>query len=133
MVTHGHGGNVKQLAAVCGCAEKDLLDFSANINPLGLPEWFRSLISSRISSLVHYPDPTCSTLVQTFASNYRVSAEEVLIGNGSTELLYLLPRAVSKSRAVIPVPSYPGLQKSLRAGRVNRRRNAPQGRQWIQT
>ena len=106
MVTHGHGGNVKQLAASAGCPEKDLLDFSANINPLGLPEWFRSLISSRISSLVHYPDPTCSSLVETFASNYRVSPEEVLIGNGSTELLYLLPRAVAGSRAVIPVPSY---------------------------
>jgi len=106
MVTHGHGGNVKQLAASAGCPEKDLLDFSANINPLGLPEWFRSLISSQISSLVHYPDLTCSSLVQTFASNYRVSAEEVLIGNGSTEILYLLPRAVPKSRAVIPAPSY---------------------------
>ncbi|MGA2401512.1 MAG: cobyric acid synthase [Syntrophobacteraceae bacterium] len=106
MVTHGHGGNVKQLAEAAGRTEKDLLDFSANINPLGLPEWFRSLISSRISSLVQYPDSTCSILVQTLASNYGVSAEEVLIGNGSTELLYLLPRAVPKSRAVIPVPSY---------------------------
>lgn len=106
MVTHGHGGNIKQLAEAAGCTEKDLLDFSANINPLGLPEWFRSLISSRISSLVHYPDTTCSMLVQTFASRYGVSAEEVLIGNGSTELLYLLPRAAPRSRAVIPVPSY---------------------------
>jgi cobyric acid synthase CobQ len=45
-------------------------------------------------------------LVNIFASQYGVSADEVLIGNGSTELLYLLPRAAPRSRAVIPVPSY---------------------------
>jgi cobyric acid synthase CobQ/L-threonine-O-3-phosphate decarboxylase len=106
MITYGHGGNVKQLAEIVGLAEKDILDFSANINPLGLPEWFRSLISSRINSLVNYPDPSCSILVQTLASNCGVSEEEVLVGNGSTELLYLFPRALHKKRAVIPVPSY---------------------------
>jgi len=112
MVTHGHGGNVRQLAEAAGRSEKDLLDFSANINPLGLPEWLRSLISSQISSLVHYPDLNCSLLVEAFASQRGISAEEVLIGNGSTELLYLLPRAVPKRRAVIPAPSYLDYRKA---------------------
>jgi adenosylcobyric acid synthase len=106
MILHGHGGNVQQLAAAAGRSEKDLLDFSANINPLGLPEWLRSLVSSRLSSLVHYPDPNCSSLVATFASEFGIAPAEILIGNGSTELLYLLPRAVPRRRAVIPVPSY---------------------------
>jgi len=66
----------------------------------------RSLISSRIASLVHYPDPDCTDLIQTFAAHHGVASDEVIAGNGSTELLYLIPRVVGVSRAVIPVPSY---------------------------
>ncbi len=84
----------------------EILDFSANINPLGLPEWVRPLISSRISSIVHYPDPDCSSLVEAISDRYGVPEDEVLVGNGSTEILYWLPRALKAKRAVIPVPAY---------------------------
>ena len=106
MATNRHGGNVKELAALSGRPEEEILDFSANINPLGLPEWFRPLISSKISSIVHYPDPDCSSLVQAFSARHGVRAEEVLFGNGSSEILYLLPRVLEAERAVIPVPAY---------------------------
>ena len=84
----------------------EVLDFSANINPLGLPEWVRPLISSRVSSIVHYPDPDCTSLVEAISTRHGVPGEEVLVGNGSTEMLYLLPRVLKARRAVIPVPSY---------------------------
>src|SRR5512135_532644 len=100
MAKNRHGGNVKGLAALSGRPGEEILDFSANINPLGLPEWFRPLISSKISSIVHYPDPDCSSLVQAFSARYGVQPEEVLFGNGSSEILYLLPRVLEAERAV---------------------------------
>jgi adenosylcobyric acid synthase len=105
-MTERHGGNITKLAAVSGRPAGDILDFSANINPLGPPEWLRPLISSLVSSLVHYPDPDCTDLVRAFSERFGVSADEVLMGNGETELLYLLPRVLGKGRAVIPVPAY---------------------------
>ena len=104
--TNRHGGNVRQLALSAGLAVEDIIDFSASINPLGLPEWFRPLISRTIGSLTHYPDPDCRALTEAISACYRVEKEEVIAGNGSTELLYLIPRVLSASRAVIPVPSY---------------------------
>ena len=101
-----HGGNITKLAAAAGRPAGEILDFSANINPLGPPEWLRPLISSLLSSLVHYPDPDCTDLVRAFSERFGVSADEVLMGNGETELLYLLPRVLGKRRAVIPVPAY---------------------------
>ncbi len=101
-----HGGNLRELAAAAGLPADKILDFSASINPLGLPEWVRPLISSQISSLVHYPDPAASSLTQTFAERYQVSAEEVLFANGSSEILYRLPSVLKYGRAVIPVPAY---------------------------
>lgn len=103
---YGHGGNIKVLAESAGLEAKDLLDFSANINPLGPPQWLRPLINSQIDSLVHYPDPTCSQLTSAIAEHYQVKEEEVLVGNGSTELIYQIPRALGCTSALIPVPSY---------------------------
>ncbi len=101
-----HGGDVRQLAQITGCPEGELLDFSANINPLGPPEWLRPLISSQLSMLQHYPDPHCTALVEAASERYGVDRGEVIAGNGSTEILYLLTRVVRKSHALIPVPSY---------------------------
>jgi cobyric acid synthase CobQ/L-threonine-O-3-phosphate decarboxylase len=101
-----HGGDTRWLAEVAGKPERELLDFSANINPLGPPDWLRPLISSQISMLQHYPDPHCTALVDAMTERYGVTREEVIAGNGSTEILYLLARAAQKSHALIPVPCY---------------------------
>lgn len=101
-----HGGNLRALSSLSGRAPHELLDFSANINPLGPPEWLRPLIESRISELVHYPDPEASELVATISAQHRIPAAELLVGNGATELLHLLPRALGCSSLLLPVPSY---------------------------
>ena len=105
-MTERHGGNIAKLAAAAGRPAGEIFDFSANINPLGPPEWLRPLISSQVGSLVHYPDPDCTDLVLAFSERFGVCADEVLMGNGVTELLYLLPRVLGKRRALIPVPAY---------------------------
>jgi len=43
-----HGGNIRQLAQAGGRLPGEILDFSANINPLGPPEWLRPMINSQI-------------------------------------------------------------------------------------
>ena len=43
MTSFKHGGNLKHLAHLSGLSAEEILDFSANINPMGLPEWFGQL------------------------------------------------------------------------------------------
>ncbi|MDR0842599.1 MAG: cobyric acid synthase [Acidobacteriota bacterium] len=100
-----HGGNLRMLTRDAGNPERRILDFSASINPLGPPEWLRPLISSHIRELAHYPDPDCETLTDAVAEHCGVRTDEVIVGNGSSELLYLLPRVLG-DRGIIPVPSY---------------------------
>lgn len=106
MPTFTHGGNMTRLQRFAGMPSRRLLDFSANINPLGPPEWLRSAVSSSLERVVHYPDPDCTGLVAAASEKYRVKKEEVLTGNGSTEIIHLLPKALEFTRALIPVPSY---------------------------
>ena len=101
-----HGGNIRELAGQAGVDGQSIIDFSANINPLGPPECLRAVVSRSLDRVVHYPDPEGLKLRKILAAKHGVQAETVLLGNGSTELLFALPRAGSWDRAVIPVPCY---------------------------
>jgi cobyric acid synthase CobQ/L-threonine-O-3-phosphate decarboxylase len=102
----GHGGNIHAVLQQSGQKYGQIIDFSANINPLGPPEWLRAMVSRELDKILHYPDPDYSQLVQEIAAFYKVSSDNIVPANGSTDLLYLLPRLLKCSRALIPVPSY---------------------------
>jgi len=114
MKTHPHGGNLRELALAAGTSE--LVDFSANLNPLGPPEWLRAVIAANVSALVHYPDPDCTALVEAAARRYGVAVDEVIAGNGSAEILSVLPRVLGKPRAVVPAPAYGDYARSAALG-----------------
>ena len=102
----GHGGNIHRYLRM---SREDLpqpLDFSANINPLGPPEWLRSLVNRELEQIVHYPDPDCYRLRRAVAGRHGVDFNRVVAANGTTELLYLLPGLFPGRRLVLPVPSY---------------------------
>ena len=101
-----HGGNLRQASQISGLPQQELLDFSASINPLGFPQWLRPLISSQISSLVNYPDPEANELVAALAAHHQVEPDQVITGNGASELLCLLPQVLKRKRALVAIPSY---------------------------
>ncbi|MEE4241248.1 MAG: cobyric acid synthase [Desulfopila sp.] len=109
---NGHGGNVYQFSRK-NMEKADILDFSANINPLGPPTWLRGTISRALSEVIHYPDPDCYDFVSAIADHFKVDKNSIVPGNGTTELLYALPRLLPCKRAVIPVPSYIDYQKVM--------------------
>ena len=108
-----HGGNIYGAAREKSISPDKILDFSANINPYGPPEWLRSSISATIDRLLHYPDPDCTALVDSIANQYGVAKDTVVVANGTTELLYQLPNVVDAKRALIAVPSYIDYQKVM--------------------
>ncbi len=74
--------------------EREILDFSANINPLGPPEWFRPLISSQLENLIHYPDPENSYFVEAIAEHTGISTRTYCRrqwNNGTAVCLYAYP------------------------------------------
>jgi len=101
-----HGGNIHAVANSKSINLEEILDFSANINSIGPPEWLRSCISRELDAILHYPDPTASSLKKCIARKYHLPVQNILVANGTTELLYQLPRILDCKRAVIPVPCY---------------------------
>ncbi|MEA4856351.1 cobyric acid synthase [Solidesulfovibrio sp.] len=101
-----HGGNVRALAQAAGRDPGDICDASASLNPLGPPPWLRQAVSAGVSDLVHYPDPDCAALLEAAATRYAAPASHFTAGNGTSQLLFALPRATGLARAVIPTPCY---------------------------
>lgn len=101
-----HGGNLLHLSKLAGKPATELLDFSANLNPLGFPEWLRPLITSCISDLRHYPDPEHTHFLDAASQRYQVAVDKLVACNGTEEVLDFLPHLMGKRRAIIPVPAY---------------------------
>jgi histidinol-phosphate aminotransferase len=86
-----HGSLQAEEAARFGRARDDFLDFSANLNPYGPPA--SAVAAAASSDLSRYPDPACTLLRRTLAQKLSVNEGELLVGNGSSELLHLLAHA----------------------------------------
>jgi len=99
-----HGGDVTGARRKYGSTT--LLDFSANINPLGLPPAVAMGLAAHIPEIVHYPDPYAREVQEILAISLGVPPETLLLGNGSIELIYLLPRILGITRAAAPVPGF---------------------------
>lgn len=101
-----HGGNLRALSARSGLPADRIIDFSANLNPLGPPDWLSEEIREGIPELLRYPDPDASRLREAAAERWSVAPESVVCANGSDELFRAIVRGLGIERAIVPVPSY---------------------------
>lgn len=105
-----HGGNIYQEHK-----GKAWLDFSANINPLGLSEAVRNAVAGNIDAIVHYPDPQGRQLKEQLHAHYGVPMETLVLGNGAAELFYLYMHCVRPRRVILPVPSFSEYERAALA------------------
>lgn len=106
-----HGGNIY----IPLSGKRGWIDFSANINPLGLSSCVRDTIISHISCIVHYPDPQGRDLKEALALYYAVPYHDIILGNGATELLYVFFHCFRPGRVLIPSPSFSEYERAARA------------------
>lgn len=92
------------------------LDYSININPLGMPEESRQAAIKAILLSDCYPDPYCRDLIQGIRDFEGTTDQtEILTGNGAAELIYALCRAVPAGRALLTAPSFQEYENALEA------------------
>ena len=101
-----HGGNITAFQSQSGGLNGPPVDYSASINPLGPPAWYRQLINRTLEMTAHYPDPQSLDFKRTAASIHQVRSDQIVPGNGVSELIFTLPRLFEIRRAIVPAPSY---------------------------
>lgn len=91
------------------------IDLSLSENPLGCSPRVFSVLKRNIENVVEYPDPTTSSLITTLAKNFKVTKEQILLGNGSENLIDLVCRALiePKDQVVLPQLTFPLFERAI--------------------
>jgi threonine-phosphate decarboxylase len=115
--TYLHGGNPVNDLARLGLGTRPVLDFSVNLNPFGVPSIIRDKWPELLYAIEDYPSVEGDGISHYYHEKFGVDPENLLAGNGSTEIIYLLPRVLRIKHVVIITPSYHDYERaSILAG-----------------
>lgn len=106
MLHHEHGGRPEREFDRLSVPSGPVIDFSVNLNPLGVPEVIRERWADMIHGIDGYPSLEGDAIARFLAKRLGIPRTQVLAGNGSTEMIYLIPRALELGRVAIVTPSY---------------------------
>jgi threonine-phosphate decarboxylase len=89
-----------------GTAPPGVLDFSASLNPLGPPPQALAAYHEAAALIARYPSPYPANLAARLARRHRVAPDNVVVGNGSTQLIHLLARTLRPRRPFVAIPAF---------------------------
>ena len=115
MKNNSHGGNIYKKAKELGMDENKILDYSANISPLGLPEYIRNAIIAAIDGTINYPDPECTELRKAISKEDGVEPQCISCGNGGADMLYRLAFGLKPKKVLLPVPAFVEYEEAMTA------------------
>lgn len=92
-----------------------IVDFSANINPLGIPERVKLALCESITACNCYPDPFCRALTHALSKQEGIPPEWILCGNGAADVIYRLAYALRPKTALLAAPCFAEYEQALLA------------------
>lgn len=101
-----HGGDIYS-------HQKPMIDFSANINPLGMPSMVKQAIIDNIDSYECYPDPLNRELIRAISEHDNVGEEHIVCGNGAADVIFRIALALKPKRALILAPTFAEYEQAL--------------------
>ncbi|MCL2632175.1 MAG: aminotransferase class I/II-fold pyridoxal phosphate-dependent enzyme [Coriobacteriia bacterium] len=107
MYEYKHGGN-----AAFEPGNENVIDLSANINPLGIPEGVSEAIQSASEQLNQYPDSYSSCLRARIGEYEQVDLDWVICANGASDIIFRLPRALAAQKTMVTAPSFSDYQRA---------------------
>lgn len=111
MILDLHGGNIYALERA---GKKEILDYSSNINPMGIPEILKKAVSENFCVLERYPDINYISLRESIGKYNNINRENIIVGNGATEVLFLFAEAVNPKKALIVSPTFAEYERALK-------------------
>lgn len=100
-----HGGDIYN--------NVNCLDFSANINFLGMPAGIKEAVINSVQDCLHYPDVSMRKLKEAISRREQVDMVDIICGNGAAELIFALTAAIQPKEALIFAPSFYEYEQAL--------------------
>ncbi len=113
---HFHGSDLEKIEQIYGIKKEEIVSFSANVNPLGVSPMLRSTLSNHIDAITTYPDREYTALRKCIADYVDTDYENIIMGNGSTELISLFIQIEHPKKALILGPTYSEYEREISLG-----------------
>lgn len=116
---HFHGSDLEKIEQCFGIKKESIISFSANVNPLGISYRLRRELPQHIDAISGYPDREYTALRKAIGEYIHTDYQNILVGNGSTELISLVTQILHPKKALIVGPTYSEYEHeiSLKGGR----------------
>jgi len=88
MSTDIHGADIYTAAEKTGIGKDDILDFSSNINPLGIPYSVKNAAIKLIEHSNKYPDINSRELKKSISVSENISEDWIFPSNGAAEAIF---------------------------------------------
>ncbi len=108
-----HGGNLDLIEKLYNINKNEIIDFSDNINPLGASTRLKENFNNIYELLNLYPDENYTDLRLSISKYTNTNYENTIVGNGATELISALIKAVNPKNSLIILPTYSEYEKEL--------------------
>ena len=108
-----HGGNIYKIFREKNI--KEILDYSSNINPYGIPESLKKRITENLEILERYPDPDYVELREKLAYLNKVDVSNIILGNGATEIIFLFMKVINPQKLLIVSPTFREYERAAKA------------------
>lgn len=106
-----HGGDIYSKRDML--QSKKLIDFSANINPLGMPKAVKKAIVDNIDTFSAYPDPLCRELIEEISKHKKIPAEYIICGNGAADIIYRIAGAIKPENTLVMAPTFSEYEEAV--------------------
>ena len=113
---HFHGSDLEKIEQIYGIKKEEIVSFSANVNPLGVSPLLRTALSEQIDVITTYPDREYTSLRKCIAEYCGTEYENVIVGNGSTELISLFIQIEHPKKAMVIGPTYSEYEREISLG-----------------
>ncbi|MCI8483633.1 MAG: aminotransferase class I/II-fold pyridoxal phosphate-dependent enzyme [Lachnospiraceae bacterium] len=113
---HFHGSDLEKIEQIYGIKKEEITSFSANVNPLGISPLLRETLANHIDDISTYPDREYLTLRKCIADYADTDYENIIMGNGSTELISLFIQIEHPQKALIIGPTYSEYEREISLG-----------------
>src|ERR1700761_6159437 len=101
-----HGGDIFAISRDRGWDWREVLDCSASINPLGPAPGVAAAIAQAVERIAHYPEREPVLLRRALAQEWQLSGEQILLGNGGTDLIFFAMRAIGHLPVTLALPVF---------------------------
>ncbi|HIU64812.1 MAG TPA: aminotransferase class I/II-fold pyridoxal phosphate-dependent enzyme [Candidatus Avacidaminococcus intestinavium] len=112
MYKYAHGGDIHSLPIQ---EKQKIVDFSANINPFGIPSSVKKAVKESLQECINYPDAFCRDLTKLTAQKNGVKSENIFFGNGAADVLFRLTIALRPKKALLLAPTFSDYEKALKS------------------